>query len=283
MLLVAQVGGQAQIASPKIAAERQHAELAVLAVDAGFALALDRVETQAGAVIHAEPARDIDRSQHAAATLEAQRGFGQRLVGCPFGHDVDCPAEAAAARRGAVQEGAGAAQNLDPLDDLGREVLARQQSVQAVVGHVVREDRKATGDVDLLKVAKPARDPHRSIVLQHVSNACRLLILDQRLGVVGNAERRVHHVLAAEDANPAAACDLSTCIRRLQAAGRGIGTRAHGDGREHLDGLDVIAIRALGRLSALQLSLSLSRAGNQDQNSRRERAVTKGGEHESTL
>jgi len=136
-------------------------------------------------------------------------------------------------------------QDLIPLDDLGGQILTWQPSVQAVVGHVVREHWKAANDVDLLEVAEAAFHAHRRVVLQDIGDARRLLLLDQRLRVVDEVERRVHHVLAAEDADPAAACDFAAGIGRPQTTSRRVRTGAHGDRRERLHRLGVVSGRAL--------------------------------------
>src|SRR5690606_37299982 len=114
------------------------------------------------------------------------------------------------------------AQHLDPLDQLGAEVLPRQQAIEAVVGHVVGEDRQPTDQVDLLEIAKATRYPNRGIVEQDVADAGRLLVLDELLRIAGNAERRLERTLLPKDAESRAGGDLPAGIRRRQAFRGGV-------------------------------------------------------------
>lgn len=91
-----------------------------------------------------------------------------------------------------------APKDLDSLQQLRRHVLARQHAVEAVIGHVVREDREAADDVELLEVAKALGDADRRIVLQHVGDAAGLLVADQVFGEAGRGEGRVHSVQRPE-------------------------------------------------------------------------------------
>ena len=75
----------------------------------------------------------------------------------------------------AVQEGVRAVDHFDALEEFGREVLAGQQAVEAVVGHVVGVHREAAHDVELLVVAEAAGHAHGRVVLQHVGDALRLV------------------------------------------------------------------------------------------------------------
>ena len=230
VVLIAEVGRQAHVAVVPVEADVEGAELLALVLHAGAAFAAHRVHAHAQAVAGAEAARQVEVDVALAAGLHAEADAGERLVGRALGQQVDRTADAAAAGRCAVQEGVGAAEDFHALEEFRSDVLARQHAVQAVVGDVVGVHGEAAHHVQLLEVAEAASLAHRRIVEQHVGHALGLLVLDQLVGVVGAGKRRAHHVLVAQDADPAAARHLSAGVGFGQALGRGVGAGFDGHG-----------------------------------------------------
>ncbi len=226
MLLEAQIGGHPEILFTEVHAEVRHGQLRFLAIHGGVAVAARHVQTNAEAAV-------VGAVGHigGGVALAAALGAQGHLVECPvrraLGHDVDGAAQATAARRRALQEGVGATEHLHPLDELRRQVLARQQAVQAVIGDVVRIHRQAAHQVHLLVVAEAARHPHRRVVEQDLADAGGLLVFDQLFGVVGDVVGGLHNVLGAEDADAAAFRHLAAGVGRAQAALGGIGAGLH--------------------------------------------------------
>ena len=228
VLLVADIGRHAHIARAPVEAQAQRREAAVLAVDGRAAVAAHRVQAQAGAVVGAEAARQIDRGRGLAARLHAQVDAVQRLIARALGHQVDRAAQVAAARGRTVEKSAGAMQHFDALEEFGRHILARQQAVQAVVGQVVRIHRQAPQHIEFLEIAEAARTAHGRVVEQHFANALGLLVADQRIRIAGQLERRVHDVLLAQQAHAPALGNLPAGKRLGQAFGRRIGAGLDG-------------------------------------------------------
>ncbi|MFC3473527.1 hypothetical protein ACFOHT_27340 [Massilia oculi] len=129
MVLRADIGGQAVAAAAVIHADRIHGEFAFLAVDRGVAVAVRDVDAHAGAAILAEAAAQVDGAVALAAGLDAHGHFAQLLVRRALGRMLIEPPMLPRRRR-AVDEAVRAAQHLDPLHQLGRHELARQQAVQ---------------------------------------------------------------------------------------------------------------------------------------------------------
>ena len=214
-------------------------------LDARLALALGGVHTHAKFLVVAEAARHVDGRIGVAARFHAHGQFRQRRVSGALGHQVDGAADAAAARRGAVQEGAGATEHFHALEQFRRYVLTGQHAVQAVIRHVIGIEGEAADHIHFLEIAIAARHAHGRIALQQVAHAARLLIGNELLRITGAAEWRVHHVHGAEYAHAPAARHLAARIRLRQTFRRGIGGgvhehRGHGlrvAGRLHEDGL----------------------------------------------
>ena len=169
-------------------------ELHVLVVDAGAAVAARRVDADARCSGRGRSgARCRPRRSPASRWSTPSVSCGQRLVGRALGQQVDRAADAAAAGRGAVQEGAGAAQHFDALEQLGRRCTGAAAGCR---GRCRRRRpnsaRKPRMKYDSWKLPKPRATPHRRVVQQHVAHALRLLVLDQLVGVAGARERRVH-------------------------------------------------------------------------------------------
>jgi len=227
-------------------AQRAHAQALALVVHAGLAGAGGGVDAHAQPPFRPEAAGDVGRDLALAVAGPAGGQAGQVLVGRALGQQVDDAAYAAAGRRGAGQEGRGAAQHFHALEQLGGDVLARQQVVQAVVGDVVRAQDEAADEVRLLEVAEAARHAHARVVLQHVGDAAGLAVLDELVGVAGDAERRIHVVARAQDTGTAASRDLPAGVGGRQALCGGVGAGLDLHAFEHGHGLVRVARRLLG-------------------------------------
>jgi hypothetical protein len=64
---------------------------------------------------------------------------------------------------------------------------------------------------------------HRGVALQHIGGGDGLLVLHQGRGIVADAEWRVHQVLVAQQANPAATGNLATTVGSGQIPGAHFG------------------------------------------------------------
>src|SRR3546814_882397 len=80
----------------------------------------------------------------------------------------------------AVDEGAGAVQNLDRLGEFGRHKLARGDAVQAAEADIIARQGKAANDEQFARDAKAQRGADRRVVFQHLAQRLRLLVKDQR-------------------------------------------------------------------------------------------------------
>src|SRR5690554_168126 len=100
----------------------------------GFAVAVCGVYANAPAIVLAPASANVDPAACLCATGVIKRRAGKRFVLGALGLNIDKAAKAAAARRRAVQESAGALEYLHPFDHLGRQNLARQYAVQPVKG-----------------------------------------------------------------------------------------------------------------------------------------------------
>jgi hypothetical protein len=109
-----------------------------------------------------------------------------------------------------AEKGIRSAKHFHTLHELRRHVLARHQTVQAVIGHIVGIQHKAAHKVGLLEVAEAARRAHARIVEQHIAHALGLLILNQIAGIAGGGKRGLHHVLVSQHADTRAARHLPT-------------------------------------------------------------------------
>ena len=216
MVLPSQISREAGALAAPVQAKAQHPHFTVLVLDRAFAVADGDVQAQSPGVARAKPARNVGGGVDLIAALpscgQAREGFAARALG----RQVDGPAHAAAAGRGAVQKGRRAPEDLDPLQQFGRHELARQNAVESVVGHVVRIDREAADDVQLLEITEALGDAHAWVVLQDVGDAAGLLVAHQFLGEAGRGERGVHRVQRAKQADPAARRHLAARIGRRQ-------------------------------------------------------------------
>ncbi len=251
MILIAEVSRHAQRVAPVIHPDMRHRQFRGFAVDGHVATAPRGVHANTEAAIVRAPG-DIGRSMPVAAGLAADGQLRQGIVGCPFGDNVHRAAQAAAAGCGAFQEGVGAPEDLHPLNERRGQVLAWQQAVQAVVGHVVGKHRQAAHDIHLLVVTKATGYAHRRIIQQDLADAGGLLVLDQQFGIAGEAVRGVHHRLGAENADLPALGHLPAGIGLAQAVPGGVRAGLY------LDGLQQVGAVA-GLLRRLRLDVGKSR------------------------
>src|SRR5690606_16055196 len=147
MVLMTDVSGQAQPVALVVQTQGKHVQRLVFILDAGLAGALGGIEADAKAVLRSEAAADIGSDHFLTATFRAHGQPCQRLVRRTLGQKRDGAANTGAAWGGAIEEGAGATEYFDSLDELCRHILARQQAIQAVVGNVIGKEREATNDV----------------------------------------------------------------------------------------------------------------------------------------
>ena len=112
--------------------------------------------------------------------------------------------------RRSVQQSIGTAKYFHSFNQLGSNKLARQDAVQAVVGHVVGIDVEATNNVQVLEVAIAFGGGHGWVVGEHIRDAAGHLFLDQGRGIGGAAERAVEVVEVAENTGAAAAGNIAT-------------------------------------------------------------------------
>ena len=229
VVLVAHIGRQAGVGVVPVQAGLQQVFLVVLVVDGRLALAMGGHHAQAGAAVRAKAAGHVGRGVELLVVHQAHVDLGQRLVGCTLGQQVDGTTQARATGRDAGQEGAGAAQHLDTLEQVGGNVLAGQQAIEAVEGDVIRVQQETAHEVGFLEVAETAGHADGRIVEQHVGHALGLLVLDQLVGVGRDRERYVHLVAGAQNAHAATTGHLATGQGFGQAGSRGVGTGTDGD------------------------------------------------------
>lgn len=222
----------------EVEAQRQGQPLRRLIVHRRLAAGIGRVGPQTDRLVGTEAAADIDRAAELGIGQIERARLGNRLVGGALGHQVDGAADGA--RQGAVQKGRGAAEHLDPFD-AGRVRLAGHDAVKAaqpvvVVGH---EDAADHGAVVEHVAVRPAQ-ANGGIAGEHVGQRARLLTLDVFLGVDRLAERRVHEVAVAEQADLAAARDLAAGVGGRQVADLGLRWRR---ARLHAHGIELHGAR----------------------------------------
>ena len=234
VVLPADVARQAHIAAAPVQPHGQQAQFGVFVVDGGAAAVGGRVQAHTGAAIRPKAAGNVCRQLGAAAAAHAKAHAVQGLVGCALGQQVDAAANAAACGAGTVQEGRCTAQHFHALKQLGGDVLAGQQAVQAVERGVVRVEQEAADEVRLLEVAKATRHAHGGVVLQHIAHAAGVAVQDQFVGVADGGERRVHRIARAQNARTRAARHLAAGVGGRQALGRCVGTGVDGDGGQGL-------------------------------------------------
>ena len=217
MVLVPNVGRKPQAFALVVQAQGEHVQGAVLVLYRRFPVALGHVHAHAKTVLLPEAARHVSRNGTEAAIFNPSGQAGKGFVRGAFRQDVDGAADPGTAGGGAIKEGVGPAEYLDPFDELRCHVLTRKQAIQAVIGDVVGIQREAPHDIQFLEVAETTGDPHGGVVLQDVRHAVRLLVLDQLVGIGRGCEGRFHVVLVAQDTHAPAPGHLPPFILRNQA------------------------------------------------------------------
>ena len=212
VILPAEVGREAGAVAAPVEAQADDAELAVLVLDRALAVAAGEVETDAVFGVGAEAAGDVGGDIPLTTAFETDRGARQGIGARPLGRQVEGAADARAAGSRAVEEGGRPVEDLDPLQELRRHELARQDAVEAVVRHVVGVNREAADDVELLEIAEALGDADGGVVLEHVGDAAGLLVAGQLLRIGGDGEGGVELRQGAEQADPGAARDLAALI-----------------------------------------------------------------------
>ncbi|MCY1508873.1 hypothetical protein D9M68_431970 [compost metagenome] len=168
-------------------------------------------------------------------------GLRDGRIGGVLRHQVDRAAQAGAGRADAAEEGIGTTEHLDPAKPFDRHQLARRDAEQAVVADVVAGELEAAHDEGLGEIAEAIAAAHAGIVGEHIGDGAGLLVLDRFGGIGGDAERHVHHVLVAEQAQAAATCHLAAGIWRRRLAGVAAGADGHGGKLGHSGGNRALA------------------------------------------
>ena len=189
----------------------------VAAVDRGLAVAVQPVEADAPLVVGPVAACHVDVDAEVGVTDVGRRQARQRRVTGALADDVDGTADAAAGRD-AVDQRAGPAEQLDPLDDLRLHAVGGHEAVQAVQPDIRGTDLEAADLEGVIEAVGPGGEANRRIVDQRVGGGASLLILDQLRGVVGGAERRVQHAPGPQQAERPAPRHLAARIGLRQCA-----------------------------------------------------------------
>lgn len=193
------------------------------------ALAVQAVDPHAPGAIVTEAPAQVD----AAAELRRPRVIGrhprQVLRQRALGHHVDDAAHPAVGRH-AVQQRGRPLQHLDPLDVVGEHVVIRRHAIDAVEGDLAQVAfayRKAADVERVRHAADLAGEAHRGIDVQRVGQRHRLAVGQQVRGVVGDAERRIHHIAVAQQAQAAATRHLAARVAGRQRRGMRVRARHH--------------------------------------------------------
>ncbi|MNC25928.1 hypothetical protein D3C75_740370 [compost metagenome] len=150
---VAKVCRETQALASKIQAQHRHFAVDALVVPFSITGLLHAIEAHAELLAFTKATADV----HCAASL-AGRGvaageFGDRLVSGSLGLHVDTAAHAAT-RRNAVDQLAGAFDDVDPVGHFHVDRIGRQDAIETVVGHITVEQAEAANG-ELLET--PAR------------------------------------------------------------------------------------------------------------------------------
>ena len=194
------------------------AKAAFFIINRRFAVVVRRIDTHAECIVCTETAGNIGRQAAARARAVVGRNAGQAFIGRTFGQYRNRAARIVAARRHAVEEGRRAFLHFHALKQLGGDVLARQDAVEAVVHGVVGFAGETAYEIGFLEIAETARDAHSGVVLQHVAHAAGVFVLNQSVGVGGVGKRRFEVVFVAENADAAAPRHLPAAKRGHKAA-----------------------------------------------------------------
>lgn len=231
LLLVAEIGFHAQVVALVVQAQREQALLTAFIVDGRIATARHRVHANAKLLLVAEAAAHVEMAAGLAVAGVVEGALGDRRRRGVLGHQVYRAAHRGAGGRYTGQEGVGAAEHFHAFQAFGRGQLARGDAEQAVVAQIVRTQREAAHHEGFGKVAEARTDADGRIVGQHLAHRVGLLVLDLIGRVRRDAERHVHEVLVAQQADAGAACHLAAGIRRGQLVRRALALDGHGGQR----------------------------------------------------
>jgi hypothetical protein len=171
MILPTEIDRDFGLLAAIVGADRGHAELQVLAVYGVFTVTAGGIDPDPELPVFAEPAGRVTGGIALRLILVADRQPVEIDIGGALGHEVELAANAAAPRSSAVEKGIGTAKHFEPLQELRRNILSRQEPIQPVVGNIVRVHREPANDIQLLKVTKAASHPDPWIVQYDVGDA----------------------------------------------------------------------------------------------------------------
>ena len=150
---VAKVRREPQALASKIQAQHRHFAVNALVIPFGVTGLLHAIEAHAELLVFTKATADIHCAASLAGRSVAAGEFGDRLVSGSLGLHIDTAAHAAT-RRNAVDQLAGAFDDVDPVSHFHVDRIRRQDAIQAVVGHIAVEQAEAANG-ELLET--PAR------------------------------------------------------------------------------------------------------------------------------
>ncbi len=206
------VGRKPQALAAKIQPQYGHFAVHLLVVPFGIARLFHRVQTHAELLLFTEPSPYVNGPAYLARRGVAAGELGDRRVASAFGLDVDAAADATPWRN-AVDQLAGALDDVDPFGHLHIDRIGRQQAIEAVVGHItVIQAETANGEL-LETPTGRVGGTNRRVAGDQFAQGAGLLVLHEVAGVTGDAERRFHEIARTQQALRALAGDLPACIR----------------------------------------------------------------------
>ena len=128
-VLPGHVQGGAERAAVIIERAADHRRAPVLPVDRSLAVAIGGVEPHTPLTAGAETPGHIHAAAEAALRLIAGGDAIEILLPCPFQAQIHAAAKACAARCRTVQKGARPVQNLNALQQFGRDQLPRRDAI----------------------------------------------------------------------------------------------------------------------------------------------------------
>ncbi|MND90344.1 hypothetical protein D3C80_824220 [compost metagenome] len=196
---MAEVCRKPQALATKVQAQHRHFALDTLVVPFSVARLFHAIETHAELLAFAKAPANVHRTACLARRGIAAGKLGERLVTGPLGLHIDAAADTAS-RRDAVDQLAGAFDDVDPVGHFHVDRVGRQDAVQAVVGHIAVEQAEAANGELLEATTRRVGGAHRWVAGDQLAQGSRLLVLHQFAGVTGDAERGFHEVARAEQA-----------------------------------------------------------------------------------
>ena len=234
LVLAVGIERPAQPAAAIVQADRADGLFGAAVVQRRLAVLVGAVEAHAPFLVLAEAAADVRLHAQLRLALEGAGQARQRFVAGALGDDVDRAADAAA-RADAVHQRARALEDLDTLHHQRGHPVRRRHAVEAVQTHVAARHGIAADLEILAEAAAGGQRAHRGLADDHVRKRAGLRVLQHLGGVVGGAERHVHHVGCAQHAQAAAARNLAAGIGCRQSAVAGGGH--HGGRGQHRDAI----------------------------------------------